>query len=247
MKRRLTKAGKIIVGVAAALAIGGIGTAVWKNQPKKAAAAVATVSAAPSTAAPTPTATPSASPDSHYEERTAINPDYIGELSFESGLVDQNVVQSTDNEKYLNLSWDLQSTTQGAAFMDYRNSLTDQNLIIYGHYVYYDATKMFTPLEKLTDQANYEANQYIDLKLADETRKYQITDVFHYTMDDENLMYYYIAYDADYFQTYMNAVHAADFYSTGIDLTMSDHILTLQTCVRDHDEERLIVLARQIS
>jgi len=244
MGKKLTKTGKLVVGIAAALAVAGIGTAVWHSQAGKSAAAE---TAAASTSASASAALPSASADSTYAERSAVNPDYIGELSFESGLVDQNIVQSTDNEKYLNLSWDLQSSTHGAAFLDYRNSLTDENLIIYGHFVYADESLMFGPLHKLKDQANYEANQYIDLKLADETRKYQVTDVYYYTMDSEELMYYYIAYDADYFKSYMDAVHATEFYSTGIDLTTSDHILTLQTCVRDEDNLRLIVLAKQIS
>jgi hypothetical protein len=69
-------------------------------------------------------------------------------------------------------------------------------MIIYGHYVYYDGTKMFTPLENLMDQNNceannYEANKYIDISFSStDKRKYVITDVFYYQMQSETLKYY---------------------------------------------------------
>lgn len=202
------------------------------------------------TSEPTPTAavaTPAATPEEPvYAERKAVNPDYVGELMVGDSLVHENVVQASDNEKYLQQSWDLQKTTQGAAFLDYRNTLEDQNLIIYGHYVYYDASKMFTPLEKLYDQENYEANKNITLTLNGETRNYLITDVFYYIMDDDTLMYFNTSYDPNYFKTYYEAVKDADFYDTGESLTFEDHWLTLQTCVRDHDELREIILAKQV-
>ena len=55
----------------------------------------------------------------------------------------------------------------GSIFMDYRNVLSDQNLIIYGHYfstLYdkdVDRVKAFTPLEKLLDESNYKKNSKI--------------------------------------------------------------------------------------
>jgi len=213
---------------------------------KAAPKATATAAAPTPTAAPSATPTASASADPDYAERKAVNPDYVGSLVVGDSLVVENVVQGQDNEKYLHQSWDLQQTTQGAAFMDYRNNLDDQNLIIYGHYVYYDATKMFTPLEKLYQQENYEANKNITLTLNGEVRNYLITDVYYYIMDDDTLMYFNTSYDPQYFKTYYAAVKDADFYDTGESLTIDDHWLTLQTCVRDHDELREIVLAKQV-
>ena len=213
---------------------------------KKAAPAASATATAAATPASTPTPSVSASADPDYAERKAVNPDYVGHLTVGDNLVDQNIVQAADNEKYLHQSWDLQTTTQGAAFMDYRNTLDDQNIIIYGHYVYYDATKMFTPLEKLYQQDNYAANKNITLTLDGEVRNYVITDVYYYIMDDDTLMYFNTSYDPQYFKTYYAAVKDADFYDTGENLTMDDHWLTLQTCVRDHDELREIVLAKQV-
>lgn len=243
---RLTKYAKVLISLTAGCLILG---ALYYMKPIQLVQPKASPSATAETAA---SASASQAPvDDHektYEANKQINPDYVGELAFDSGLVDQNVVQAADNEKYLTLSWDLKDSTSGAAFMDYRNTMDDQNLIIYGHYVYRDVTMMFSPLEQLKDQKNYEANKYIELKLGNnETRKYLITDVFLYTMDDQSLEYYYTNYGEDYFKEYYAAVKKADYYDTGETLSYSDKWLSLQTCVRDHDEQREIVLAKQVT
>lgn len=107
---------------------------------------------------------------------------------------------------------------------------------------------MFTPLENLMDQNNYEANKYIDISFSStDKRKYVITDVFYYQMQSETLKYYKVNYDSDYFAQYYSAVKEADFYDTGESLTMDDHWISLQTCVRNHDELREIVLAKQVN
>jgi sortase B len=202
----------------------------------------------------TPAATPTALPENtadaqqtaDYAARKTINPDYVGELVFDSGLIDQNVVKGTDNQKYLTLTWDLKDDSSGSAFMDSENSLDDQNVIIYGHYVYRDITKMFSPLHDLKDQKNYEADKDISLKLGNKTMKYEVTDVFYYTMNDKDLAFYMPNYTEEYFNLYYAKVKTLDFYDTGKSLSYSDHWLTLQTYVRDRDDLRLIVLAKLI-
>ena len=89
------------------------------------------------------------------EAKADNNSDYRGIIKVGT-LVDEKVVQSEDNEYYLNYNADNEKDTQGAIFMDYRNTLDDLNIILYGHYVYYDENAKFTPLTKLTEQANYE-------------------------------------------------------------------------------------------
>ena len=195
-----------------------------------------------------PTATPVYETEQQktHDERAAINPEYRGELAFESGLLDEYVVQASDNDKYLSLAWDLTQSSHGAAFMDYRNNIIDQNIVIYGHFVYADESLMFGPLTQLLEEENYEPNKYFTLTFENETRTYIITDVYHYIMDDESLMYFYPEYDQEYFDTYYAAVKEHDFYDTGESITMDDHWVTLQTCVCNHEELRLIVIGRQI-
>jgi SrtB family sortase len=244
-KHRMTTLGKTLIAVVIALALGLLAGIL---RPDIFGFGKQTAAATPSaTVEPSASAEPTSNADQEdYDSRKAVNPEYVGELVFDSGLVDQNVVQAADNEKYLTLAWDLTSSTHGAAFLDYRNSLSDQNLIIYGHFVYADETLMFSPLHALKDSANYKTDQYLDLKMGSETRRYEVTDVYYYKMGDESMMYYLTNYDSQYFDTYYKTVKANDFYDTGESLTMEDHWISLQTCVRDRDDLRLIVLAKQI-
>lgn len=246
MKRKhLTKLGKtgilvVILGVLFGL--------FWALQPQPSQPAVAT---AEPTETPEPSSTPVPTVDpfqAEFDTNKAVNPEYLGKISFESGMIVQNLMQSSDNEKYLTIAWDGTASNEGAIYLDYRNQKTDQNMIIYGHYVYYNASAMFTPLEKLIDVSNYEANKYIDIDYGNgDKRRYLITDVYNYPLQSETLKYYMPNYDSTFFTSYYAAVKQADFYDTGETLTMNDRWISLQTCVRDHDELRQIILAKQIS
>lgn len=178
------------------------------------------------------------------EQKENNDSDYRGIITV-GNLVKETVVQADDNEYYLNYNADNEKDSQGAIFMDYRNTLYDQNIILYGHYVYYDENAMFTPLTKLTEQANYEDNKYITFELADETRTYEIAYVYHYEMNNMNMRYYLTDYE-DNFDSYINYIAEKAFYNTNVEVTSNDHLLTLQTCVRNREDLRLIIVAKQI-
>lgn len=250
-KRRLTKFGKFVVVLFSAcivlLLVWSFRMLFIKNDNQvQATAEVSEVPTATPVSTPTPTPVDTAF-EAEYQANKQVNNEYIGKMTFESGIISQNIVQTTDNEKYLSTSWDNTSNNEGAVYLDYRNQLSDQNLIFYGHYVYYDASKMFTPLSQLLDQGNYETNKYFDIAFSGtDKRRYIITDVFYFPLDSETLQYYLTSYDQATFDAYYAAVKQADFYQTGQTLTMSDHWVSLQTCVRNHDELREIVLAKEI-
>ena len=135
----------------------------------------------------------------YYED---INEDYVGQIVFDSGLINKPVVQATScyksdgtpyrffnkdgsiatdidnytgNDVYIWMDFETMEydydNKGGSIFMDYRNVLSDQNLIIYGHYfsTLYDKdverVKAFTPLEKLLDESNYKKNSKVKLIL----------------------------------------------------------------------------------
>jgi len=141
-----------------------------------------------------------------------INEDYIGQIIFDSGLIDLPIVQAksvyksdgsmytfyseegelindpidhTGNDVYIWTDWKTFEYDTlgdgGSVFMDYRNSLNDQNLIIYGHHFARDydpsGSKLFTPLDLLLSQENYEDNKYLSLILDNEVRRYVVSNV----------------------------------------------------------------------
>ena len=232
-----------------------------------------------------------------YQENKAINPDYVGEIVFDSGLIEVPFVQAksvykedgtmyefytedgrlvqdpenyTGNDVYI---WTYWATGEydyndhgGSTFMDYRNELSDQNLIIYGHHfsVWNDEEriKAFTPLEKLLEKENYAENRFVDLALGNEVRRYEIAAVYQFDATKEehftDLQYWRTnynyddyhdnAYDSEYYANYIKAVKKAQLYDTGVSWTTDDKTLTLQTCIGGHAGELFeIIVLKQIS
>lgn len=189
--------------------------------------------------------------------------DYVGTITFESGLIDLPFVQGSDNNTYYRTNWETKKyDEEGSVFLDSSNTLDDQNLILIGHYVYpmYDEsrTHMFTPLAKLTDKDNYEANKYVKLYLESEVRRYEIAYVYYceliedeyegekFSYTNDGFEFYYPNYTEEQFDKYIDTVKKNAFYDTGVSVDYNDKLLTLQTCVENHDELREIVLLKEI-
>lgn len=191
-----------------------------------------------------------------YNAQKEINEDYVGQIFFKSGLIVQPFVQGKTNGSYLRTDWtNMKYDVEGSNFMDSENSLDDKNIVIYGHYVfeYLDPTltHKFSPLEQLLSKENYEDNKIIYLLLEDEIREYEIASVFYaqlikdgeYYYTQDNQQYYLSSYTDVYFETYHQAVKEVEQYKTGLDFTKDDKLLTLQTCTRNREDLREIVIA----
>ena len=195
-----------------------------------------------------------------WNEKHNINSDYIGQVFFESGLINEPVVFYPNNERYLHLDfYTKEYNLYGTVFEDFNTRYDSQNTVIYGHVVneIYDPEGVirFTPLKNLVDQENYEDNKTVYLLLENELREYVIAAVFHVELYEENglqypepnLVYYYADYDKAYFQKYMYEIKNVQFYDTGVECNYEDKFLTLQTCVIRTPEKREIVLCKLIN
>ena len=201
--------------------------------------------------------------DANYE----INSDYIGQLVFDSEIINEPIVQDA-KDSYLRKNWITNEyDIQGTCYLDCRNSLSDDNLIIYGHYTEagftdykgYDPDKrpMFSNLDLLLSEDNYEANRYLSLYLKDEVRRYEVVTVFYCPLDkdestgqyvyvQDGYEYYLTSYTEESFAKYLKTIYRVQRYFTDADLDISDKLLTLQTCVAGREDLREIVLCRQI-
>lgn len=191
----------------------------------------------------------------------STNGDVQAILVFPSGLVHQPVLQGTDNDHYLYTDWQTgDSLAYGSIMMDYQNNIhqDDMNTIIYGHYCYTgyyeDRTLAFTPLSQLLEKANYEANKYVVLVTDDNIRYYEIASVYGCPMVDveggqvaaDDYQFNLVDYSEDYFNTYVNAIKQQEYYDTGVELTYGDRLLSLQTCIENHNELREIVVCKEL-
>ena len=199
-----------------------------------------------------------------------LNHDYAGNIRFESGLINLPFVQAIDNLKYLRRDWiSGKYKEEGSVFMDSECNIDSYNITLYGHYVYPSldplGKEMFTPLHQLLDEEAFNKHKFLELLLKDEIRKYEISAVYfvHLVIDEDG--YYYTEDDMQYYlndfrlrgEEYLNDYKEAivravsnnggfSFIDSGVDFDLNDHLLTLQTCVRNREDLRLIVVSKEI-
>ena len=145
----------------------------------------------------------------------------------------------------------------GSVFMDYRNTLDDQNIIIYGHHFARDwdpsGSKQFTPLDILLTEENYKDNSTLKLVLDNEIRSYAVAAVFvmdvYDTYDLQILrtdMNRELSGKADpgFFEQYIDYIDTIRKYDTGVSLSGEDDILSLVTCIQHQPQYRQIILCK---
>ena len=90
-----------------------------------------------------------------------INPDIIGWLRIPGTCIDYPVVQGKNNDYYLVRDYMQEFATAGSIFLDYRNTIGDDFLIIYGHRMSYGG--MFTDLIKFKDRLFFDEHEIGEL------------------------------------------------------------------------------------
>lgn len=102
-----------------------------------------------------------------------INEDIIGWLIVENTNINYPIVQTNNNEYYLNHDLDKNYNSTGWIFMDSSNSLDDQNLIIYGHHR--RDGSMFGTIDKLIENKK---GGKIKLIIGNKTIVYDIFSIY---------------------------------------------------------------------
>ena len=84
------------------------------------------------------------------------NNEFVGWIIFDSGIINEPFVKALDNNKYLRLNYYGEYSSSGTVFQNAYQDMNCRNITLYGHYVYADDSLMFTPLDRLRKQENYE-------------------------------------------------------------------------------------------
>jgi hypothetical protein len=165
------------------------------------------------------------------------------------------------DSKYLDTDFDGKTSRDGAAFLDYHDSINplSQNLIIYSHNM--QDGQMFAGLESYVSNGKndfldfYNSAPAITFDTLYERSQWKIFAVFA-TMADStapsSIYYLNTSFDSpDDFNNYIKAVRQRSFVNTSVDVTYGDNLLTLSTCNYDYpkingDYARFVVLARKL-
>ena len=174
-----------------------------------------------------------------FAELIRTNPDFRGWLYFPALDISYPVVQGKDNAYYLHHLFSGESNINGSIFVDCHNQpdFTDQNTIVYGHNM--KNGSMFGTLDKYQDKELFEQHPEFYLYLPDKILKYRIFSCYAGRTGSEGYRYHFP--EAEDFQTFLDTVSSYRDYDTGTELSATDRIVTLSTCVNSRRNYRYLV------
>ena len=172
-----------------------------------------------------------------YEPLYNKNKRLIGWVKIADTNIDYPVMQTVDNEYYLDHDFDQNYDKNGCIFMDKDCNVVERstNLIIYGHHMKSGA--MFGQLDKYADASFFKEHPTFQFDTIYEKGTYQIVYVFpaQVLAEDEIAFKYYQFIDAnsaEEFSSNMAAMAAMSLYDTGFTPDYGDALVTLSTCDR---------------
>lgn len=177
------------------------------------------------------------------------NQDIVGILKLDSNNLVIPILQSTNNEYYLNHSITKEDSYIGSVFLDYRvNINTSNKLLIYGHSSSKDDT-YFNVLENYYEEKYYKKNKYINFITDNEERIYEIFSVYIDTSDFSYMNINFI--DSSDYLNHIKYLKSKSLYDTNVELSEDDEILILQTCsnhdyYKNYEKKYLLIISRRI-
>lgn len=175
-----------------------------------------------------------------YNRLKEINEDYLFWLFIPNTNINYPVVKAENNDEYLYKNFKGDDNRGGSIFVDSRNILGDDNIIIHGHNM--KDKSMFGTLSNLLKSEYLSENKTIYIYLENKVLEYEIFSV--YITNGEMFPYENKFENDEEFNNYINlvmskSIHKLDYFEDG-----KKNIITLSTCTNAIGEERTIVNAK---
>lgn len=168
-------------------------------------------------------------------------------IKIENTKIDYPVMQSADNDFYLNHSPSGSYLQAGSIFADYRNYpelLKNFNTIFYGHNM--QNHTMFSQLTKYLDEDFFYNNPNIEVYTTDGIYVYEVFAFYEARYDDDYIRTGFSTYEE--FIEFAESIQERSIYKRdGITFKENDHILTLSTCTNRAQTGRYALHARLVS
>lgn len=184
-------------------------------------------------------------PDYIHEAR-AVNPDVIGWITVPNTSIHYPILETNDNEFYLDHNLEKEISKSGAVFLDMLNNDPNQqkHLMIYGHNM--KDGSMFHDLNNFKKKDFFRHAEPITIWLWGEQRIY---DVYAQSLPSTDLDFRQTEFDSDEaYVNYLQAMRALSKHQQdNIELDQNSEIVTLVTCTYEYDDLRCLVQGVQVS
>lgn len=186
-----------------------------------------------------------------YQTLYSLNKRLIGWVKIDDTYIDYPVLQTVNNDYYLNHNFDQEEDKNGSIFLDKDCSIYPRstNLILYGHHM--RSGRMFGQLNKYSSEKFYKEHKYIQFDTIYEKGTYEVMYVFRSKIYEESeiVFKYYQFTDAvseTEFESNMMQMADMSLYDTGVSAEYGDELLTLSTCDYYTSDGRFVVVAKKI-
>lgn len=183
-----------------------------------------------------------------FKKLQNVNEDVYAWIRIEGTNIDYPVVQSLEDDKfYLEHTWEKKAAPEGAIFTQACNAknFTDFNTVIYGHQMGDRIETMFHNLSLYLDEGFMETHPEITVYTREHVLTYRVfaavvyddrhlVQSFNYVMDKERQRF---------LDSILNSRDLRNRYSEEEEVSTSDRILSLSTCIAGEPKHRLLVEA----
>jgi len=184
-----------------------------------------------------------------FEALLSINPDTVGWIMIPGTVISYPVVQTVNNVKYLNTSFEGNHSRAGTPFANSNNDMRglDRNTIIYGHNMGMGRSDMFSTLLMYKDYDYFTANRSIRFDTI--YRQHGFWEVFAVIHLDDRYRGFnnqQIGFqDETEFLEWIGQAMGLSMHGTDMVVSEGAYILTLSTCDRSRHGRygRLLILA----
>jgi len=186
-----------------------------------------------------------------FDALMLINPDTVGWISIPDTVISYPVVQTSDNLKYLDTSFDGNRSSAGTPFVNSNNDMQilDRNTVIYGHNMGSGRTDMFSSLLIYKDYEYYIANKLIWFDtIYLQYGWWEIFAVIHIDIHNHDFQSQQLIFHNDEYMEWIDQAMILSMYDSDIIILPNSNILTLSTCDRSiyGRNGRLLILAVHI-
>jgi len=175
-----------------------------------------------------------------FDALKELYPEIVGWILLDDTPINYPVMQHKDNDFYLTHLPDGTKQRSGSIFLDYRNEsdFSDKSILIYGHET--RTGDMFGTLKHYRNQEFYDNNPVMDLFTPEKDYKIILFagHLAHSVRDHPPLEF---NSDED-FLAYIKQIKGKSVFSSDIEVTPEDRIISLVTCAYDFNNARLIVV-----
>lgn len=175
------------------------------------------------------------------KELLRINSDYKFWITINETNVDYPVVQTDNNDYYLDHNFTGEDSKAGTIFVDYRNDISeDKNIVIYGHFM--KNRTMFSDIAQYKKEDFFnDKSKYISIMVGNKEYKYEVFSAYPIRaneivipLDFEN--------DIEYLR-YLEGLVDLSLQKKDVNFDTDKKMITLVTCSYEWDDTRTLVHA----